>query len=128
MVRAIEVGAIAGTKSPATKLFTTAVDRSTRPVPPASATSMASTGAQALRILHSFFPPPAVLWCIGQYWPGWSPSQQSCSSAGTSLQQNAIGAAAKPATWHVSHMQTSHDSRRRTNSKATLSLSWALYL
>jgi hypothetical protein len=60
-VRTIELGEIDGTNSPATKPFTTDVARSTGPVPPASATSIASTGAQALRILHSLLPPPAVL-------------------------------------------------------------------
>jgi len=60
-VRAIEVGASGARNSPGAKLLTTDVVRSTSPVPPASATSIASAGAQALRILHSFLPPPAVL-------------------------------------------------------------------
>ena len=53
-VRAIAVGAKDATTAPGSKAFTTAVARGSIPAPPASATSIASAGAQTLRILHSF--------------------------------------------------------------------------
>jgi hypothetical protein len=122
-VRAIAVGADNATTSPGSKELTRAVAGGSMPPVPAKATSIASAGAQRLRILHSFLS-GAVLWCIGQSCPGMSPGQQFCSSAAadTSLQQNVIGAAATPAIWHVSHAQISHDRRRRTNLMYTLSL------
>jgi len=55
-VRATAVGANGATTSPGSKELTTVVARGTMPAPADSATSIASAGAHALRILHSFLP------------------------------------------------------------------------
>ena len=112
-------GAIWGLVVPESKMLTVGVgcDRVARP--PASPIRAASDRAQALRILHVFT--PSLVWCIGQICPGSIPGQHLSfgSAAGTSLQQNASGAAATLATWHTSQPQTIHARCRRAKDMDT---------
>ena len=112
-------GAICGTVVPESKMFTAVVGCESVARPPASPIRAASDRAQALRILHVFT--PSLVWCIGQICPGSIPGQHLSlgSAAGTSLQQNASGAAAMLATWHTSQPQTIHARCRRAKDMDT---------
>lgn len=101
------VGVPLRTTAPGWKAFTVTVEGGNTPSPPDSPNSAWSGAGKALRILHVLS--SSCFWplCIGHTAPGASGQSQASSAWVTETRHNIMGAAATPANWQASQLQTS---------------------